>query len=85
MEVMQLQLQLAQPGTNETAKLQARREEATQRYWAIEQLPTWPVDARTRRRFGLNNIALLLPLVSEVLGQTALWQQLAEVLRAWEQ
>ena len=26
------------------------------RYWEIEQMPTWPVDATTRRRFTVNNI-----------------------------
>lgn len=62
-------------------ELRKRLDTITERYWAIERLPTWPVDVKTRRRFRLNNLALVLPLAGKLVGESPVWQQLADVLR----
>lgn len=49
-----------------------------EQYWAIERMPTWPIDLQTRRRFILNNIALFIPIFSEFMGLTGVWKELAE-------
>ena len=55
----------------------------TQRYWEIERMPTWPVDMKTRRRFTLNNAALIIiPLVSSIFDEKSIWGKLLEPL-AW--
>jgi hypothetical protein len=38
------------------------------RYAAIESMPTWPIDMKTRRRFGLRNALLLVPVLAQILG-----------------
>lgn len=57
-------------------KDQAKVEWAKGRYESIEALPTWPVDVKTRRRFSVNNLVLLLPL----LGQTELAGRITGIL-----
>jgi hypothetical protein len=52
----------------------------TEQYWTIERLPTWPVDAGLRRRFGLRNLPLFLPFVGYALDGTQLWQQVTDTL-----
>lgn len=39
-----------------------------ERYAAIEAMPTWPVDAGIRRRFGAGNVVLLIPVIAQALG-----------------
>lgn len=46
-----------------------------ERYQAMRHLPTWPVDARTRRRFTVRNVVLLLPLVGQLVGQGDILRQ----------
>ncbi len=58
---------------------------STERYMALEDMPTWPVDTRTRRRFRINNLALLLPMVGSAFGNTELGKQIADVLRTMTQ
>lgn len=43
-------------------------DEMTEYYWAIEKMPTWPVDNTTRRLFSYENVLLLLPLVGKWLS-----------------
>jgi len=50
------------------------------RYDAIESLPVWPVSMRTRRIFGLNNIALVVPLLAQYQDLPAYVTDLAELL-----
>jgi hypothetical protein len=52
--------------------------EITKRYEAIEAMPTWPVNARLRRRFTLNNLALLVPVAAQALGGSDQWQELLQ-------
>jgi hypothetical protein len=54
---------------------------STDRYQALEGMPTWPIDARTRRRFRINNLALIIPLVGQALGNTELGKQIADLLK----
>jgi hypothetical protein len=54
------------------------------RYLQLEQLPTWPVDAATRKRFTLRNLVLLLPAVVNAAGMalpnTELWNTIVDAL-----
>jgi len=79
-EIAEIQRRLAegQPG-DEAKALKDSLADKTARYWAIEQLPAWPIDLRTKRLFSLSNIALLLPLISEYTGLSKQW---AEFLKA---
>ena len=45
-------------------------------------MPTWPVDIKTRRRFSLNNMALLVPLLGQAVGQTELGKRISEILKS---
>jgi hypothetical protein len=78
-QVAALQVELAQP-THDPPRheLQERLSLMTKQYWDIEQMPTWPVDFKTRRHFALSNVTLVLPLLSEVVGLTPPWQRLVE-------
>lgn len=58
-----------------------RLERAKERYLAIEHMPTWPVDIKTRRRFRLNNAALFVPLLGQAVGQTELGKRVSEILK----
>jgi hypothetical protein len=46
-----------------------------ERYQAVRHLPTWPVDAPTRRRFTVRNVVLLIPLVGQLFGQGDILRQ----------
>lgn len=59
--------------------LKEQLSEMTKHYWAIETMPTWPVDLRTRRRFSSSNFVLLLPVISNWIGGTATWQQFIDI------
>jgi hypothetical protein len=56
------------PTDQERSELKDRLSLMTERYWAIEQMPTWPVDARVRRKFTFGNLGLFLPLISHFLN-----------------
>ncbi len=43
-------------------------ERRVKRYTEIESMPTWPVDGKIRRRFGLRNALLLAPALAQFLG-----------------
>lgn len=54
--------------------------EMTEYYWSIENMPTWPVDARLRRRFGIDNLLLLTPVASKWFGLPEIIQQFLDVI-----
>ena len=56
-------------------------EAALARYQAIERMPTWPLDAQLRRRFGIRNLILLAPVVAQALGAGKGTQDLLERLQ----
>ena len=51
------------------------------RYQAIETMPTWPVDRRTRRRFTFNNALLVTPLVMKGLSVSGHWNDIVDQLQ----
>src|SRR5262249_9844502 len=73
----QMALRAAQSDQERTV-LKNRIADMTEQYWAIEQLPTWPVDSRVRRRFTLNNLALFLPLISQSIHVSGIWQTILD-------
>jgi hypothetical protein len=48
------------------AAVRDRLEQLTSSYQEIENMPTWPLDRAVRRRLTLGNIALVVPLVSQI-------------------
>jgi hypothetical protein len=75
-------VELAEAKTDqERTALKERLAQMTERYWAIEQMPTWPLDPRVRRRFTFNNLALFLPLISQSFHMTGAWQKVLEELQ----
>jgi hypothetical protein len=84
--IVELQSRLVDaPTDNERSELKERLTLMVERYSAIEQLPTWPVDAKVQRKFTLSNVGLFLPLVSYFLnikttsGQ-GIWQEIGKIL-----
>jgi hypothetical protein len=79
--VATLQAALADATTDQERKqLKDRLADMTERYWALEQMPTWPLDVKTRRRFTINNLALVVPLVSQFFNVTGFWGNLLKDL-----
>ena len=72
---------LSTPTVLPPAEIPADRVAAlTQVYWDIERMPTWPVDVKTWRRFVLNNLALVLPLLSRAVGAESLLGRMLDLL-----
>jgi len=55
-------------------------EQLTAEYWAIENMVTWPVDLKTRKKFRVNNILLLLPLLGDISKRTIEWTKILKFL-----
>jgi hypothetical protein len=64
----------------ETNDLQKQLDFQQQKYWEIEHMPTWPVDAQTRRKFTVNNLLLFLPFFSDLVRTSAPWKKFLDVL-----
>lgn len=58
-----------------------RIKDKIQYYWAIENMPTWPVDMKTSRRFRLNNVLLFIPLLGDIAKRKLEWSQVLELLK----
>ncbi len=43
-------------------------------------MPTWPVDATTRRRFTVNNIFLFLPFILDILSASDTMKKFLDLL-----
>ena len=80
-EIVTLQRRLAAAGPVDAAVLKEQLAEATERYRTIDELPTWPVDVRTRRQFRLGNLALFVPLIGKALGSESVGKQVQDVLK----
>lgn len=52
------------------AAVRDQLEQLTASYQAREKMPTWPVDPTVRRRLTLGNLALIVPLVSQIAALT---------------
>ena len=55
--------------------------EKTERYWAIENMVTWPVDIGTRQQFRFNNILLFMPIIGDVAKRNFNWEKIYGVLK----
>jgi hypothetical protein len=63
--------QLEQDLDNERrAAVRDQLEQLTASYQAREEMPTWPVDPTVRRRLTLGNLALIIPLLSQIAALT---------------
>ena len=61
----------------------AERERTWSRWQAIDTMPTWPIDARIRRRFTVSNLAMLLPFALQLVNAPQIVQQASQVLSGW--
>jgi hypothetical protein len=61
-------------------RLATEVERLTSRWHDIETMPTWPVDARVRRRFTWNNVAVLVPVALKAASAPRWGQDLGEGL-----
>jgi hypothetical protein len=74
--IAEIQRKLGEGGHPEEAgALEETLAHMTARVQAIEELPVWPVDPRTKRRFGVGNLVLLIPVVSNLTGLSTQWQE----------
>lgn len=81
-EVDELQARLVLAETDqERASLKEELGPKVDRYQAIETMPTWPVDRRTRRRFTLNNALLITPLAMKALSVSGPWNDIVDQLQ----
>lgn len=80
-EIVVLQRRLAAAGPADAAALKEALADATERYRIIDDMPTWPVDVRTRRQFRFGNLALFVPLVGKALGSESVGRQVQDVLK----
>jgi hypothetical protein len=71
-------LHVSNPG--EINDLQKQLDLQKEKYWEIEQMPTWPVDAQTRRRFTINNLLLFLPFFTDFIRTSQPWKKFLDVL-----
>jgi hypothetical protein len=81
-EAALLESNLAAQPLSATAAADARaaRDRINEQWLMIDTMPTWPVDARIRRRFTWNNIAMLIPLLLQIMNAPQLLQQLSRTL-----
>lgn len=67
--------------TEEKKELREQLTYITEQFRSIERMPTWPVDMRTRRLFGLNNVLLLTPLFGRFIKNQELLENILEVIK----
>jgi hypothetical protein len=72
---------LLEPSTPEAKKaLKEALDIVEDQYIAVQRMPTWPVDIRLRLRFAVNNVILVLPLVTDLLREGLDWPSFLEFL-----
>lgn len=77
--IVETRSQLAEPKAAEQRDLLEKQlSYMIERYWSIEHMPTWPVDPKTRQYFTLNNLSLLIPLISNFIAGTRTWQEIVK-------
>jgi hypothetical protein len=80
-EIADIQQRLEEGPSGDDAKgLRDALADKTARYWAIEQLPVWPISPRVKRLFSINTAALFIPLVAEITGLSKPWADLVNGL-----
>lgn len=72
--IAKIQLQLVESlAKEERDNLNEQLSLKKKQYWDIEGMPTWPVGSSVARRFAVQNVALLLPIVGEMTGLHEVW------------
>ena len=67
--IARLRVELSNGRSDQESKLlQTRLAALTDRYWAIERMPTWPVGNVVRQRLAINNLTLLTPFILKALA-----------------
>lgn len=66
--------------TTQSARLEAEKAAAIKRFTDIEEMPSWPLTPRIRRRFGWNNVVIVIPLFLQWVGAPKFATQLNEVI-----
>ena len=65
---------------DELSALESVRERSHARWQAIDSMPTWPVDVQIRRRFAWSNVAMLIPVVLQIINAPQILQQITSAL-----
>jgi len=79
-KIAELENRLLSADARETSDLQKQLDFQREKYWEIEHMPIWPVDAATRRRFTINNLFLFLPFLSDLVSLSAPWKRFLDLL-----
>ena len=80
-EIVELRLQLIDSESEtERKNIECLLNSRLERYKNIEEMPTWPIHPKSFRRFTIRNTLLLIPVVSEVTGNTKFWEILKKLL-----
>jgi hypothetical protein len=73
-KIAAIQSTLANPEPDgDVGALKETRDQLLERHQAIEDLPVWPLGKRTKRLFGINNLVLFLPMISQYAGLSEGW------------
>ena len=82
-EIIELQrgIDSGQPGSAKPVASEPQIAEMRRRYWAIEDMATWPVDMKTRKRFKVNNLLLFVPLIGDLAKRNVEWGQVLSFLQ----
>lgn len=49
--------------------------------WSIENMSTWPIDIKTKKRFRFNNILLFIPFLGDIAKRNLDWKQILDILK----
>ncbi len=80
-KVMKLESQIIETtDSNWAGELQDQSNFLRERYREIENMPTWPVDANTRRRFTFNNLALFSPFLLDIVSSSGPWRKFLDLV-----
>lgn len=70
--------------SDEAKDLREQLSYITDQFWAIEKMPTWPVDIRTRRLFGMNNVLLFAPIISRLTKDEEFWNDILNIIKKFQ-
>jgi len=80
-KITQLESQLlAAADSGLLGELQKQLDFLKEKYWEIENMPTWPLDGGTRRRFTVNNLALFSPFALDFISSSGPWRKFLDLL-----
>jgi hypothetical protein len=82
-EIGELQRSMESSASGDEKELvTARIEDKIKRYWEIENMVTWPVDIKTKRRFRLNNILLFVPILGDITKRSVDWSEVLKIFKS---